>query len=313
MYNRRVTPGSDTTIYLQGMQLTGRRTLRPDEKTGVRKRRYETLWRGVLGALLAPVLLAAAGYVPRLLSDDFWSRLVFGISLYVLPLLGVVTFRSLVLAQRLRHDESLGEAELFSQTDDDGVTHHTERLPFSGMLWTINDKPTLAISVADSVPVANLPDSASVAAQWLSPAMSTKEKNYFANKREITPSEERELRRHQLHLSWERWRGLYAFDLYLVLVTLLSAQGNVLRGYDLLGLAAFGAALLALHSRAVRDLWTANSLARDIASRRLLIVRVERGTAESPIYEVLPRSGMPWSVNGAPASWRLGLGGTPVW
>lgn len=283
------------------------------EQSGVQKRRTEALRRGILGAIAVPLLMLAAGQAPNLLSDDFWSRLFFGISLYALPLLGVVTWRSLVLARRLRQDVQTGEVELFTQTDGDGVTHHTERLPFSGLLWTINGKLTPTISVAESVPVANLPETASVAAQWLSPTMSTTEKNYFSNKREISASEVRELRRHQLHLAWERWRSLYAFDLYLVLVVVLSSKAVHLEIFDWLGVAALGTTLLAFHTRAFRDLYTANSLSQDIASRRLLIVRVERGQAESPIYEVLPRSGMPWSVNGAPASWRLGLTGTPIW
>jgi hypothetical protein len=313
MYNRSVSQSSDTTIYLQGMQLTGRRQLESQECNGVHRRRIQALLRGTLGMVAVPLLMLAAGHAPSLLSDDFWSRLLFGISLYALPLLGVVTWRSLVLAYRLRHDALAGEVELFTQSDSDGVIHHTERLPFSGLLWTINGKITPAISVAESVPVANLPETASMAAQWLSPTMSTTEKNYFSNKREITASELRELRRHQLHLAWERWRGLYAFDLYLVLVVVLSGSGLKLAVFDWLGVAALTAALLAFHTRAFRDLFTAVSLSHDIASKRLLIVRVERGQAESPIYEVLPRSGMPWSVNGAPASWRLGLTGTPVW
>jgi hypothetical protein len=257
--------------------------------------------------------MIAAGYAPSLLADDFWSRLLFGLSLYALPLLGVVTFRNLTLSRRLRQDAEASEVELFTQTDNDGVTHHTERLPFSGLLWTINGKPTVVISVADSVPVANLPEAASVAAQWLTPTMRTREKNYFANKRDLTASEERELRRHQLYLAWERWRGLYAFDLFVTLVVSVSLIGAQLELMDIVGLVALLTTLLGFHSRPVRDLWTAISLAHDIASRRLLIVRVERGQAESPVYEVLPRSGMPWSVNGAPASWRLGLTTVPNW
>ena len=251
--------------------------------------------------------MATASQTPVILADGFWPRVFFGLSLFGVPLLGLTAWRSLHLARNLRRDALRGDVEVYAENDGDGVTHHQERLPHSGVVWTINDKPTAITSTADSVPVANAPDTAHVAAQWLAPTMESSEKKYFANRRQITTSESLEIRRHQFHLAWVRWRGLYAFDLFVAFVLALSVVGTALVGYDRWGVAALLLSLLAFHVRAAKDLWTALSLSSDIAQGRILIVKVERDTDTSPIYEVLPKSGMTWSVDGSPAPWRLGL------
>lgn len=260
-----------------------------------------------MSVLAVPMLMLAASQAPILMTDGFWPRVFLGLSLFGVPLLGLTAWRSLTLASNLRLDQSQGDVEVYSENDSDGVTHHQERLPHSGVVWTINDKPTAITSTAESVPVANAPDAAHVAAQWLAPTMESSEKKYFANRRQITASESLELRRHQLHLAWVRWRGLYAFDLFVVLVLAVSVLGTTLSTYDRYGVLALLLALLAFHWQAAKDLWTAFSLSSDIAQGRILIVKVERNAATSPIYEVLPKSGMPWSVDGSPAPWRLGL------
>jgi hypothetical protein len=289
------------------MRFLQTRSLRHEEESDLRRRRHDTLVRGILCAVAVPLLVVTASQAPVLLADGFWPRVFFGLSLFGVPLLGLTAWRSLTLSLNLRRDERQGDVEVYSENDSDGVTHHQERLPHSGVVWTINDKPTAITSTADSVPVANAPDTAQVAAQWLAPAMESSEKKYFANRRQITASESLELRRHQLHLAWVRWRGLYAFDLFVALILTLSASGTSLGRYDWYGVIALLVALLAFHLQAAKDLWTALSLSSDIAQGRILIVKVERDAATSPIYEVLPKSGMPWSVDGSPAPWRLGL------
>lgn len=297
----------DTTTYLRGMKFLQTRPLRNEEESDLRRRRRDSLARGILCAVAVPLLILAASQAPVLLADGFWPRIFFGLSLVGVPLLGLMAWRSLTLATNLRRDESRGDVEVYSENDSDGVTHHQERLPHSGVVWTINDKPTAITSTANSVPVANAPDTAHVAAQWLAPTMESSEKKYFANRRQITASESLELRRHQLYLAWIRWRGLYAFDLFVALVFVLSATGIALGSVDWYGIAAVLVALLSFHVRAAKDLWTSLSLSSDIAQGRILIVKVERDAATSPIYEVLPKSGMPWCVDGSPAPWRLGL------
>ena len=252
-------------------------------------------------------MILGASQAPVLLTDGFWPRIFFGLSLYGLPLLALTAWRCLNLVRSLSFDHDRGDVEVYSEDDADGVTHQSERLPTSGVVWTINDKPTAITSIEDSIPVANAPDSATTAAQWLAPCMESSEKKYFANRRQMTNSESVELRQHQLQLAWVRWRGLYAFDLFVGLVLGLSASGIALGTYDKLGTVSLLAVLFAFHTRPAKDLWTALSLSSDIAQGRLLIVKVERDEATSPIYEVLPRSGMPWSVDGCPAPWRLGL------
>ena len=302
-----MTTSRDTTIYLRGMRFLQTRPLRDDEQFDIRRRRSAALVRGILCCVAIPLVIAAASQAPVLLTDGFWPRVFFGLSLYGLPLLALTAFRCLTLASQLRRDRLCGEVEVYSEMDGDGVKHYSERLRFSSVVWTINDKPTAITSVEDSVPVANAPEAAEMAAQWLAPCMESTEKRYFANRRQMTLTESLELRRHQLQLAWVRWRGLYAFDLFVVLVLALSATGTALGAYDRLGALALIVALLGFHIKALKDLWTAFTLSGDIAQGRLLIVKVERDEATSPIYEVLPKSGMPWSVDGSPAPWRLGL------
>ena len=202
-----------------------------------------------------------------------------------------------------------------------------EVLPMSGRVWRINDQLVASWVPARCSSVAEVPEFASVAAQWLEPVDECEQGRLLAGRRDLSTAEIRELRRVGRNL-WRRplpLAGILAIWLaipgaQLVREHHLRDRPSAVAFWVLLVLA------LLLSWRFVRSFVFARRIGADAASGYVVILSSEpsapgadaerkpeaegAGAAADagerpPIIEMLPNSRTVWTENGRPAQWRM--------
>jgi hypothetical protein len=201
--------------------------------------------------------------------------------------------------------------------------YRIEMLPASGTAWRINGDLLPRTGSLTPYRVADVPEIAAVAAQWLQPVPQHSDSpdapKISRNQRELSPSERAEIRQHRRGLIWNGWFILYAFDIfYAAALWDHFASSPNRETLETLYFAAITVGVLCLHGRPLQQLLLSRRIARDLAHGSVIIIGYtaantpsEESEASEPsepeasvIFELLPSSHLIWTTEGAPAPWR---------
>lgn len=318
------------TAWCAGFSQSGWRELTPAELAdlnGLAVRLTGQAWTSVLagpGVLLA--LLAAGGVFMFLGHVPNWLMVLLVFALLVAPV-GVMVSRDWFLrAQGLRRDAADGWVRQFTGpvdpasgseetrdllvrrrllTPDPRITQGLELLPASYVVWTVNGRRTHGLITAKPNVVAQVPEYAAMAAQWVEPAQQPGSEGMHVNFRDLSSAERLELERH--------WKKLLLRPLVsALLLTVWAGFAFSLGSWQdsSFGMALVGGFAVWSWFGVYRILTLAGKVRRDAAAGRVVIVRrtLVPGEELSPAEEYLPQSGIPWSAAERPAPWRMRLG-----
>ncbi|MFN3651606.1 MAG: hypothetical protein ACK47B_18675 [Armatimonadota bacterium] len=328
----------DATDWCAGLRLAEFRALTPAERIEIRYAAFARYLWSALAFVLFP--LAFATFV--VLGLPLASRPVASGLVAVVVVVGLVVMALLLLAGRdwlrwaraLSRDARQGAVQRFEgviphlPAPDESLqsllkegllqagseeTQWLEVLPVSGGVLQANGVRPRRWIRARRRRVAEVPEYAATAAEWVSPARTSGEEVYL-NHRELTAAETEELRRHIRRLTLRPLLLAVALDAWLGTVLVLS--GGRLEGTQLLtGLLLLVVAVRANWS-AYRSLALGGRLRQDLRIGRVVITRSPKSDPEletlpggeaptlSDPDEFLPVSGALWSEAGQPAPWR---------
>jgi hypothetical protein len=319
-------PGAQETAWCAGFQQSGVRELTPAELEELRalSARFQARGRVALGGTVAVVTVAAlAAWLGGSLA---WLVLALFIISLALPLGLMIAREGLVRARAFRQDAgwlrqfsgcitpSLPEDELRDRLvrrrllfGDARPGQWFEVLPHSHLMWTANGYRVPVWMRTPPNVLAEVPEYAATAAQWVEPADQPGSEGIHLNFRELTTAERNEVRKHARKLMLRSVGGALLMTFWTGAIWLTSDTGDRHFGKFLVG----GFAAWSWWN-VVRILSTVGKLTRDAEHGRVVIIR--RALSESgdphrspdltPPDEFLPESGIPWTVAEKPASWR---------
>jgi hypothetical protein len=190
-----------------------------------------------------------------------------------------------------------------------------EILPRSGFLWQANGvrpRRWTPITAPSSVDVAEAPEYAALAAEWVE-RLAEEGEAIYVGKRELTREEIRELKRHVRHLVIEPLRIALPVTLWFVTVLVLCVRsGSYPTGWNLVMFIVLGVLTLVSDFLLVDRLREVRPYRADIRLGRVNIIRYPLTEEDSgpgrpelsPPVEALPFSGATWTIEGQPAFWR---------
>jgi hypothetical protein len=335
-----------------GMPLAMRRPLDEGERRRLGDEARRLRWRGWGVVLLYPVL-AAAFALAAARSHEFsplsqgilavGAILLFALCLPVQILVARDAFaRSRGLSQDRRCGfikRYAGELDARAGADqtllllrrarlipaDSSGEWSIEVLPASRRVWRVRDRSVAGWIVARAVEVADTPEVAAIAAQWLEPAGRIGNATLLGGQRELSGAEREELCRYARRLWLRPLPWAIGLTLWLSMpVAVLIVEGNLHSRGDWIRFALLALATLWMDAAFLRGLWVAGRLRRDAAAGHVMILRPEPGgppppegeawppatgaagpDAEEPVtLEVLPFSHWLWTEDSRPASWR---------
>lgn len=318
------------TAWCAGFSQSGRRELTPPEVAELTSLAVRLRGQAWVSALLGPgvflLLLLAAGITA--LRGDFssWMVVILLFSLLFAPL-GFMLARDWFFRSRALHEDVaaghvrqyLGAVDPASGpeetrdllvrrrllTPDPRITQGLELLPASNLVWTVNGRRTGGLITAKANVVAQVPEYAAMAAQWVEPAKQPGSEGVHINFRDLSAAERQELQRH--------WKKLLLRPLASALLLTIWAAFALVMGTwkdSTFSLTMVGAFAVWSWVSVYRILNLAGKVRRDATAGRVVIVRraLAPGQELSPAEEYLPQSGIPWSAGARPAPWRMRLG-----
>lgn len=326
-----------TTRWWNGIPCSSTRTLAPEELSELAVLKSALLRRGLLLGLATVLAFlafpSAAVFCDWLAQSSEDAAALAAILCGVGTVLGIAALflrarDALRQSRALIKDIGSGQLEVYQQSEPDqqalvpaplrrmniDTLKSVEVLPASGFIWRVNGEkaPLTAWSRASAESgrsdVANLPESAAVAADWVTPFEDDGLRNIYHNNRYLTDDERSEIRRYQKKLL--RFSAPAALLLTVWAIALL-ARGPSLsapKGEDLFRWALIGGLAIYRDIIFIRCLLLAQRLGRDAQSGSVAVLRMkqeESSAALSAPQERLPFSGILWSLDGAPAEWRL--------
>lgn len=323
-------PDATETAWCAGFAQSGRRELTPAELTELRGLAGQLTGQAWAAAVVGPgvflALLLAMGISALLGGVPGWLVALLLCSLLFAPLGFMLSRDWFFRAAALRLDAEAGWALQFTGPVDVAsgpdetremlvrrrlltlnpqITQGLELLPASQLVWTVNGRRTGGLIRAKSNVVAQVPEYAAMAAQWVEPAKQPGSEGMHINFRDLSTAERQELQRH--------WKKLLMRPLASALLLTVWAGVAMIMGTwkdSSFGLALVGGFAVWSWIGVYRILTLAGKVRRDATAGRVVIVRraLAPGQELSPAEEYLPQSGIPWSAGERPAPWRMRLG-----
>ena len=334
-----------TTEWCAGLPLVSQRPMDEAELRGLRREALRLRRTGIGTAAFFPVsisvlaLLYAVAPFTRAFVEGAGILLLLSAPL-TLPLCVLLARDCLLRSKGLRGDLKLGVIKKFegplatNQTADETLErlrraklapktgaawYGMEILPVSGRVWRVTGASVRGWVIAQTVEVAQTPEFAGIAAQWLQPYSRKEDATLLGGQRELSPAEQMELRRFARRL-WLRplpaAAGLTAWAALPVTAWILHRRldSGFRFGQELFLVCI--ALLTDYHF--VRSVLLSRRLARDAQRGRVMILSEQADlekekppqpippTAEkAKIVELLPVSRMIWTGDGRPAAWRV--------
>lgn len=198
----------------------------------------------------------------------------------------------------------------------DAAEWNLELLPASGRLWRIMDRPVAKWITVETVEIAETPEFASLAAEWLQPVARSEEGTLLGGERDMSEAERDELRTYAKRL----WTRPLPFAIGLTLwfsipLVMLLLSGDPERKISWFRFIFLGTMTLITDISFALAVRNARLLRQDAEVGRLYILRLESSAtpslspevAEKPsaLVEKLPFSGWDWTREGKPAGWRM--------
>lgn len=298
-----------THTWCAGLPRTEIRPFTADEPAAVRRLAGKAVWQLVLGAALTPAMVLAL--VGAIALEGATSRLtaLTGILTALSPAAALVIMRD---AWRRRDgllkDLKTGEIWIFARPEGQtgGPFRRLEILPASQATWLVDGERPRKWTAAETSEVANTPEYAATAAQWVEPADPGDEASPRFNHREMSGAEREEISRHLHRLRWSSVPVAALMTLYAALRIIGAAVTQTVPAPTfLIWLMATVFVDWNLYKR-----WLVGSrLTRDLGAGRIVIARMPmkdegQGELSAPV-EVLPQSRLVWTDSGQPAAWRV--------
>lgn len=323
-------PEQTETAWCAGFTLSGRRELVPAELTELSALAARLGRQARLTAALGPgiflLLLALAGIYALTGKVPNWLVVLLALGLPFAPLGFFLARDAFLRARALREDVREGSVRQFTGTVDPAagpdetrdrlvrrrlltpdprIRQGLELLPHSQLIWTVNGRRTYGWIAARSNVVAQVPEYAAMAAQWVEPARHPGSEGMHINFRDLSAAERAELQRH--------WKKLLFRPLGSALLLTIWAATALSMGISQgsgFGTMMVGAIAVWSWLGVFRMLKIAGTVRRDAAAGRVVIVRRAQAPGQelSPAEEYLPQSGIPWSAGERPAPWRIRVG-----
>lgn len=352
MNNQDVRHG-DAREWCAGLPLVQRRPLQADELRILRLQALRLFLQGIAIPAGCAVLLAACfRAVSAAMEDSAWPSavvvpLIIGTVFLVLagpPISLILAYDRIRRAVHVRRDLRAGFVKHFVGTVDlDAYEEETllalwkaglispqapqcwiEVLPGSRRVWKVQGEIVKGWILAPSREVADTPEYAAIAAQWVEPFSPSRDGRVPVGHREMSAQEIDELRRYARRL-WPRLVPAAAFFTLLVLgrLALHAFTPEASRAAPSSWSALSVIAALWFDYRLVMGVINARRLLRAAQIGRVLIFRLERGpqndedgaptapgevsaevTTDPFTVELLPVSRWVWTEDGRAAGWR---------
>ena len=254
----------------------------------------------LLGVVIGPFLLLGVRDIVqrrKALLSDLSAQSVKRFAGVFTPGTGGEAFRQRLPRPQFAPDQTTGEWSI-------------EVLAASGRVWRVQDQPVKMWMMVPIVQVAQTPEMASIAAQWLQPVARSEQGTLLSGRRDLSPGERDELRRFARRLWLRPLPAALGLSLWLgALLGLMLSQGRLPPTIDGRVHLAFLALLTVVSDALLASaLRTARRMCQDAHAGQVIIVQVEQvaeGREPSDVVEVLPLAGRQWTAAGRPAAWRM--------
>jgi hypothetical protein len=309
-----IPPGANE--WYAGVPLQGTRKLLPEERYELQVQQGRFRFKGCVALLLAPALLAIALAVPLLMDLSFLS------DSFVPPLMLALMFMStwLLLVGRenvrygrwLKADLRAGYLKQFGSPDAEQPTL-LEVLPVSNRLWRMNGDILPTWANAPPVWVADVPEMAHVAAEWVLPVEGAPVDEPHTNWRTLSSAEKQELTRHARRLALRLLPASLFFTAWFGILVGVALHEHGVPPSSLQAIVLL-MITLAINWGLIRHVLQSKRVVRDRDVGQIVVLRwlrqEENQAADSPPslsppMEVLPHSRLIWTENGRAAHWRL--------
>lgn len=298
-----------TTTWCAGLPRSGVRPFTEDERAAIRALSARLLWQVALGILLTPLMVVAL--LAAISLQGSASRLagITGLLTALSPAAATVIVRDAWRRRAaLKTDLDRSEMWILIRPEDQppGPFHSMEMLPASQTAWLVDGQRPKKWLPAETSEVANTPEYAATAAEWVEPSNPSDEASPRFNHREISAAERDEIERHLHRLRWSSAPVAILVTLWAAFrLTLAVLYQTVPSPFFLIWLAGTSMVDLNLYKR-----WRlAGRLTLDLRAGRIVIARrpvnEEGQEGLSAPIEVLPQSRLVWTQSGQPAAWRV--------
>lgn len=310
-----IPPGANE--WYAGVPFQDTRELTLEERYELQTQQRRLLWTGCLALMLSIFTLIGMFFV--LLIGEFVSIPPFVAMLLMLLLLALTAWILMTGLTRcgyavgLNADLRAGYLKRYAFLKEDGELYEMEVLPASNRLWRVNQEMVYRWVSRKPVWVANVPEIAHVAAEWVSPPEGASQDEPHYNWRALSETEKLELSRFANGLVFK----LLPLTLFLTIWLIILAASTLSRGdipADPISFVILAVIVVAVNWQFIVRCMQASRLRRDRDAGQVVILRwlqqesdaeANRQPALSPPVEVLPRTRFVWTENGRPAGWRL--------
>jgi hypothetical protein len=298
-----------TTTWCEGLPRTAIRPLADDERIAIRRLAARALWQFALGLAIVPAMILAlmasisiAGPLSKLTG-------ITGFLTALSPVAAILIARDAWRRRAaLLTDLRSGEIWVFERLDGQpgAPFGRLDTLPASQIAWLVDGHRPRKWTPAETTDVANTPEYASTAAEWVEPSDPADASSPRFNHREMAPAERDEIQRHVRRLRWSSTPVVVLMNVYAALRLAGAFFTHTLPAPWFVVWFA-GTALVDVNL--YRRCKIAARMTSDLNAGRIVIARVpvkdgQPGELSDPV-EILPRSRTVWTQSGRPAGWRV--------
>ncbi len=331
-----------TTEWCAGLPLIGQRPFEPEEQEYLQRLAQRLRWYGLVALLLYPLLIAVSGVIAWATTSSAAQGLAGMVLAAVVllcfygPFLLIIVRDTMGRSKVLLEDLRCGYVKQFAgmMSPDVGTeatliklrqarivprtgTGHwsLEMLPASRRVWRVQEQRVKPWIIANVVEVAQTPEMAAIAAQWLQPVTRKDDETLLGGRRALSQAERDELLRYARH-AWTRpLPGAIGFTLWAgVRISSLLLHPLLNTGINWIFFTLFVFFTLLMDVALVMQVLLSRKLRQDAQAGHVIIVGVEKNaqsvSPETPantvpmIREVLPHAKREWTQEGRPAVWR---------
>lgn len=306
-----------TNEWYAGVPFQGTRELTLEERYELQSQQRRLFWTGCLALLLAP--FALVGLLLVLTFAEFlplatWIQVLFMFALLILTVGLLLTGRAkYAYSRKLKADLRAGYLKKYTTLQENNEPYELEVLPPSNRLWRVNEEMVYDWISHTPVWVAEVPEIAHVAAEWVSPAENAPQDEPHFNWRALSEAEKLEISRLANKLVLKLLPITLFFTAWLLLLAFTAFRSGGVPA-DIISFLVLIVITLAINWQFIIRCLQASRLRRDRDAGQVVILRwlrqeedaeANRESTLTPPVEVLPRTRFVWTEDGKPAAWRL--------
>ena len=343
-----------TTKWCAGLPLVRQRPFEPEEQEHLQTLARRLRRRGIMAVLAYPLVVACFGIAGWASSSSaeqgLGAMMISGLLLLIVygPMMALIIRDTIVRCRAVAGDLRCGYVQQFAgamspDTDGDKTViklrekrvvpktgmgqWNLELLPHSRRVWRVQEQRVKPWIVATVVEVAQTPEMAAIAAQWLQPIAREGGETLLSGRRELSQGEQDELQQYARRLWLRPLPAAIGLTLWASLrIIAHNVHHHAYEGVDQLGVAVLVFFAFCADMVFIGTLQFARKLSRDAQQGQVVIVGMENKPApdfvmdvennaapaaiqsfvnnDGAIQEILPQSRREWTRAGQPAAWR---------